>query len=320
MVLQLRKAGIREIKGNFFYKTSDIDCITEINESQPANVAYNSAVGTLNIARPDNLKNSIKVNDFMDSKQNGYLPIKNPTLFVAKLFRELASLHGIKIVAPEAYDSKRLALDTEIFLVHESPALKEIVKLMLNESVNEIAELLAIKTAQTIDGTREINSLTDVQEIITIWLKSKMPIDWENYYSQNASGLSSTSRITPNQFISILKKTVSLNLDDKSFISLLPISGWSGTLNSRLSDPQTNLRVYAKTGTVNYGDSLVGSLFANSNKELLFVILISDIDKRNLMDSKNNIFSSSDVKNSSSWTRKARILQDDLVKKWIKEN
>ena len=114
----------------------------------------------------------------------------------------------------------------------------------------------------------------------------------------------------------------SLSFKERGLLSLLPISGWKGTLKDHLWRPSTALKVWAKTGTLAYAKGLAGYFFNQANRKLIFALFISDIEKRKQLDAAGKLPPDSKallVQNEvvESWIERARQLETSLLTDWI---
>ncbi|MBF0429258.1 MAG: D-alanyl-D-alanine carboxypeptidase, partial [Magnetococcales bacterium] len=133
----------------------------------------------------------------------------------------------------------------------------------------------------------------------------------------NNSGLTATSRISPRQMVEILKFANASLASDRAFASLLPISGWKGTLSNRFAGPNAILRVWAKTGTILYGKALAGYLFTPQNRRLAFTIFASDFERRKAFDANMDKHTQEEISEGKSWNSQASGHISALVEKWL---
>lgn len=246
------------------------------------------------------------------------LPVKKPGLFTAQLFRKLCQQSGIELPLPE---EGFLPAKNKTVYVHRSQPLMELAESLLEYSNNLMSELLLLATARKLTGKALLTE--DAAKAVGDWFKQKIPeTDWSGFFLENGSGLSSANRVSPQQMIAILKFADSKMLGDRSYLSMLPIAGWKGTLRKRMNTPETAFRVWAKTGTINYSSGLAGYFFTENGKKLLFAIFVTDFAKRSESDSMLGVGSAPDLENAKvadGWITKARDIQDELLAKWIRE-
>ncbi|MEW6055333.1 MAG: D-alanyl-D-alanine carboxypeptidase/D-alanyl-D-alanine-endopeptidase [Bdellovibrionota bacterium] len=242
------------------------------------------------------------------------LPVYDPSLHAAQLFVRFCEMNGIEFTLPtergvEPKNAKRIA-------EHSSLELVRLAEMNLEHSNNLMSELLYLATARKLLG--KAVRYQDAVSSVSNWIKSRFPgADWTNYVGDNGSGLSVTARVTPLQMLEVLKFSEKASYAGRSYLSLLPISGWKGTLRKRLSTPDTAFSVWAKTGTVNYSSALAGFLFSKSKRKYLFVVFVTDFPKRAAFDAISSRASEDDLEAAERWIKQARKTQDALISSWI---
>lgn len=242
------------------------------------------------------------------------LPVKNPGLYTAGVFRKLCEIQGIKLPSPV---KKGKTSGLKILAEYKSRPLDLLIRNMLVTSNNLTAELLYITAAEKY-SENHAGAAGDNNMIEKYYAKSFPKIKWENFRIANASGLTTRNRATPEQTAAVLlfmEKT-----GDKGFMpeKILPVSGWDGTMRGRLDQPDTAFRVYAKTGNIFYATALAGIFYANSGKKYIFSIYVNDVNKRVIHDSKNEK-TISDTSNAGRWSTKGMASIDRFIRKMINE-
>ena len=121
--------------------------------------------------------------------------------------------------------------------------------------------------------------------VIAKWLKDNN-ISSDEVSIHDSSGLSRLDFVTPETFGKAIVFANQAKFSDV-FKNSLPISGTDGTLKGRLS----NLRgkVFAKTGTITYVNSLAGFVNASNGETYAFTIIVNNETRKNdctpIMDS-----------------------------------
>ena len=186
-------------------------------------------------------------------------------------------------------------------------------------SNNLTAELLTMQAAKKLSGKKQ--SIKKSAQIISKYLQSIVKgINFKNFNLANGSGLSTKTRVTPRQMLSFIIYADTVYNKENRFLTLLPISGWRGSLFNRVKDPDMAFRIWAKTGTIFYGISLGGFLYTESGRKLMFILLVSDIDARQRID-RIPLESKARWKAGQSaywWLKKNREMMEDLLMYWIK--
>ena len=325
MVRRLKATGVKQVEGSFYYDESLFFSqaeITSLEHDQDA--PYNAGVGPLSVdfnqyfAQYDQNRSEWFVvphfyqqtleqpshSKWMDDhdlskKTKRRIPVRKPALFTALLFRQLCNLEGIDLPLPQEGFSPG---KSRTIANHKSPPVIQMVKLMLEYSNNLIAESLAVMTAKKI--APQVRTSRDAAEQIAVWYRKKVPFFADQNFSlENGSGLTVNTRVSPRQMVHLLEFANQLTQFDLS--NLLPVSGWNGTLEERLFQPETAFRVWAKTGTMDFISSLTGYFYAKSGRKFIFAIFSNDLLQR----AENH--------DSKPWIEDRKKFQDELLSRWI---
>jgi D-alanyl-D-alanine carboxypeptidase len=89
-------------------------------------------------------------------------------------------------------------------------------------------------------------------------------------------------------------------------------------MKSKLENPDTAFRVYAKTGSIYYASALAGEFIASSGKKYLFSVYIANKEKRNLYTLSGN-GSIEKAKTAEKWSSIASKAIELFIDKQIKE-
>ncbi|MGI9504556.1 MAG: D-alanyl-D-alanine carboxypeptidase/D-alanyl-D-alanine endopeptidase, partial [Geminicoccaceae bacterium] len=349
----LARQPVRQIDGRFLIDDTALPRFTEIEPTQPTEAAYNPGVSALSVAfnrvnlrwrkrgvlavetvphleeasfvstKSDHLPPSgvqLKTLDGRDAiwqladkgarRSKRSLPVKDAGLFAGQTFRDLATLYGIDLPAPERLDR---AQKSRLLAVHESRPLRELVRDMLWYSNNLVAELIGLATAKTLDP--DVDRLDGSAGLVLSELERQLSdLSWDDAHLHNHSGLSSRSRLTPEQLAAILR----LGWDNGTLSGLLPGSGWSGTLARRFNGPDHALRVWAKTGSINYVTALGGYLMSSSHGPAAFVIMISDEKARAGYDAQPRRTRAIEKK-ARAWKDQAERAMNGIIERWLEQ-
>ena len=238
-------------------------------------------------------------------------PVSEPSLHTGEIFRRFSSAMGLEL--PEPVRGNAPGAECEEIARHESAPLVELVDRMLESSSNIQAELIGLAFSRSLGGTPA--SLQQSAARLADWWELREPgTHWSGLRLGNHSGLDANARITPLQMIAVLKRASRLRGLSRTFYSRLAVSGWKGWLKDRLDRPGTALRVWAKTGTMNYGVGLAGRLFGQSDRPVLFAIFISDLEMRAQIDAGKVPEIPAGI-----WNDKAKEAIDSLVRHWLTE-
>jgi serine-type D-Ala-D-Ala carboxypeptidase/endopeptidase (penicillin-binding protein 4) len=352
LVVRLENRGVRYVDGRFLVDDSVLPHFSEIAPGQPPEAAYNPGIGALSLAfnrvqvawrgggridaatlpplheavfegappgllppggvqleRNDERAVVWRVADRGRRRQMTELPVKDPGLHAGYVFRQLAGAQGISLDPPLRGVTPAGA---HVLAVHESVPLRYLVRDMLVYSNNMMAETIGLSTAARLGAVS--GGLSAAGDLLLDHLAQMMPdVDWRGAALGNHSGLDGTGRLTPRQLAAIVR----YGWQSDALPALLPGGGWSGTLIRRFDGTGQALRVWAKTGTLNYGSALAGYLFPMTDRPAVFVTMVSDVGARAAYDALLPYPGPAAQAAASRWLGRARALQDGLVESWL---
>jgi serine-type D-Ala-D-Ala carboxypeptidase/endopeptidase (penicillin-binding protein 4) len=243
------------------------------------------------------------------------LPVKNPALFTAHVFRKLCEMRGITLPLPEP---GKMPGNADTIDAHQGQKLTDLADITLTFSINLMAELMMLNASKELSGSA--GTLESAGRTITGYLSGRMKkTDWKGFRMINGSGLTVKNRITPEQMTSVLVYANSQNYDGKHFRDFLPASGWEWSLMNRLNDRDTAFHVWAKTGSINYALALAGYLYTKSHRSMAFAIFINDAAQRKIYDADPDRRNRESMRRVYTWQNSAKSLMDGIVAGWIRE-
>jgi len=320
LVQRLKDKGISKVEGSFYFDESFFVSRPAIDLDIDQDSSFNPGVSAL----------SSEFNRYYLNRKK--LPVKQPGLFTANLFRQMAAFEGIRLELPE---NGSLPKRSTSLIEYESPALVQLAGGILEYSNNLMAELVQLAAARKLVG-KALSQEDAAAEIAAWYRKNIQGVSWDGFDYKRGSG-DANPVMTPRQILAILKWGSEKRFLDRSLMSLLPISGWKGSLLERMSGPSTSLRVWAKTGTMSFGTSLAGYFYSQSGKKYIFALLCTDLAMRQLyeavhrrywntiaqnvaLDSSGDFSGISPADTSAQgkqWATDSRNLMDGLLRKWI---
>jgi D-alanyl-D-alanine carboxypeptidase/D-alanyl-D-alanine-endopeptidase (penicillin-binding protein 4) len=246
-------------------------------------------------------------------KGTHYLPIRKPALYTAHFFKKLCQIHKIYI----PYPTKSTVPDNASLLYsHKSKPLKTISAITLRYSINLMAELLFLTTAKKLANKKQ--SFIESGKIIKEYFVKTIPnINWKNFKIVNGSGLTSKNRITPEQMLAFMIYANNKDYEGHSFHYFLKTSGWSLSPTERFKNSDSDFRIYAKTGTINYAVSLSGYLYAKSGKKFLFAFFTSDKKLRDEFENNPKRRDKDSIKHAKKWHKEQIKTMDDIIIDWV---
>lgn len=245
------------------------------------------------------------------------LPLRAPGAWAARVLRQLAAQQGVALPEPVPGVARAGA---RVLASERSRPVTQLAEGALLPSNNPMAELLLLTTARKLGGRPR--GLDASAKAVEAWWRRTLPrVDWDGFALKNGSGLSVHSRVTPRQMVAALAHgRRRARVHGRPFFTLLPASGWSGTLAGRLYTPEAVLRVWAKTGSMDYATALTGHLFTRSGRELLFCILVSDLPQREAARARPvGSLAEAEARDGAAdaWMARARGVQDALLTRWV---
>lgn len=215
------------------------------------------------------------------------LSVHNPALWAARLFVDALKARGIA-VSGEAESRNARAPENmrfdptktnELAFVTSQP-LSEIAKKTNKESVNLNAELILRTLGRERGGIaaepeppgRERGDDETGLAVVRVWL-SRAEVPLSHIALHDGSGLSRLDLVTPESSARLLV-AMSRTGTAGVFKDSLPIAGRDGTLAGRLQNLSD--RVWAKTGSLTYDNSLSGYLVNAKGELLAFSIMCND--------------------------------------------
>lgn len=156
----------------------------------------------------------------------------------------------------------------------ESAPLHTLLKTMLKKSDNMIADTLFRTVGRhyfNVPGSWRAGS-----DAVRRILRQKANIDLGNSIQVDGSGLSRHDLISPETMMQVLQY-IAQNDQQLNFISLLPLSGYDGTLRYRggLHEAGVDGKLSAKTGSLSGVYNLAGFLTTASGQRVAFVQFLS---------------------------------------------
>ncbi len=321
----LRGVGVERVEGRFLYDETGLTALSQIEPSQPADAGYNPGVGALAFdfnrvlarrrphgeggavftASPVEFPglDAIAGPDFrrgLRAEGGEWRPVKAPGKYAAKVFRSLCRMQGVALPEPQPGATPA---EARLLAVHESPPLDAIARVGLEFSNNLVAEMVGLAASRAEMG----ENLT--LEASAAALSKRLGASW---FLTNHSGLSARSRVSPEQMAAVARRAHA-SLD--GFIALLPPSAWKEGLDGRFAERATALRVWAKTGTMNYASGMAGILFAHSGRRLAFALFVTDFERRGRYDADREAPGAEDA--AEAWRVRAKALEESLVTRWV---
>lgn len=169
---------------------------------------------------------------------------------------------------------KRVSEPGSVLAQTESAPLRNLLKIMLKKSDNMIADTVFRTIGHerfNVPGTWRAG-----QDAVRQILRQKANIDMGNSIQVDGSGLSRHDLISPATMMQVLQY-IAQNDQQLNIISMLPLSGYDGTLRYRggLHEAGVDGKLSAKTGSLQGVYNLAGFLTTASGQRVAFVQFLS---------------------------------------------
>ena len=240
----------------------------------------------------------------LPAKGEEWLPVANSSRTTADAFRAIAAGEGIALPEPSPAAMPEGARE---IVRHDSVPLTDIARAVLRYSNNLSAELIGLATSRRLTGTSL--PLAESGAALAAWWRTRLPdADWTGLVLDNHSGLSSDSRATPRQIVTMLEEAAGLP-DTIDFHELLKPIAWKGVKGS----------AHVKTGTMSYARGLAGYIDTAAGNRLAFAIFFNDAAKREALDKAFDPHVVVIDSLSRKWRNRALVLEQKLTTGWAEQ-
>lgn len=150
--------------------------------------------------------------------------------------------------------------------------LRETLKIMMKASHNLYAEMLLRNLGARTTGVGSVE--TGAAALERFLEKTGTP---KNGLSLNdGSGLSRKNLITPESVVRVLQY-MEQHPHRAVFLDLLPVAGRDGTLKNRMKKGPASEHIFAKTGTIEFVNTLSGYAIGKGGERLAFSIMVNNV-------------------------------------------
>ena len=328
LALSVRSAGIDKVDGRFLVDDTKFLRVDSVNPKQPLDAPYNAGIGPLALAfsrvtmvpdgkghyqtLPPLVERGPAWSIVANARPNRPrpIPVRDVGMHAARTLAWLMRSMGIEVPEPVRAQPPE---NSKPIATIESKPVAELVEDMLLYSNNQVAETLGLAVIAHL-GLR-VRTLEESARILAEHVIGKIDRgDWQNFYNANHSGLSPKTRVSVDQLGELLR----FGLEHHAMPEMLATSGWSGSLLKRLKNDPAALRVWAKTGSLDFVSALAGYLLADG-KLRIFALMIADEEARAAYDALD-IPTPAMRKAAQEWEVRAKKLQDELILGWLKQN
>lgn len=348
MAAQLKLAGVRQVTGDFVVQDGALPFTRSIDATQADQLGYSPAVSgiALNfnrvhfewkragkdyaismeararkfrpavaVAQMQIVNRSTPVYTYADDKGGDHwtvarkalgnegarwLPVRRPGDYAGDVFRTLAAAQGIKLKSPKVLAA--LPVGARVLVEHKSGELRGILRDMLKWSNNLIAEMVGMTATAARIGRPK--SMRASAEQMSEWAARRYGMVHTRLVDH--SGLGDESRMTAGDLVTALVQVHQRG-------HLRPMLK-EFTLRDSQGRPDTAhpIKVYAKTGTLNFVSGLGGFMTGPDGTELAFAIFSADADTRAKFKATEHEI----PPGARNWNRRAKNLQQKLIERW----
>ncbi len=344
---KLKAAGVREVTGQFKVWGGALPRFREIDRAQPDHVGYNPAISGIalnynrvhfewkrggngwtttmdarsnkyrpevTVARMQVVNRAVPVYTYSEkggvehwtvaSKALGnggarWLPVRQPEIYAGQVFRTFARAQGIVLGQPRLEQSKP---GGSVVASYASPELSTILRGMLKYSNNLTAEMVGL--AATVKRKGGAANLKSSATEMSRWAVGALGMSRARLVDH--SGLGDASRLTAADMARALVKVHAVG-------ALKPMLKPIALRNSKGGvDKSHPIKVFAKTGTLNFVSALAGYMRAPDGTELAFAIFAADEDIRARLRPEER----ERPQGARGWNGRAKKLQQKLIERW----
>lgn len=200
------------------------------------------------------------------------VPVDNPPLFLAGVFREVLGKKGIKVSGqPRLLGAEESDQTTWKPLTCTTSTMAQAVTVANTRSQNFYAEQILKTVGAEVRGEGSRSAGLEVIKELMF----KLGYEPREYQVEDGSGLCRENRFSP-EMITDLLVFMYQHKESETFVSSLPVSGITGSLHKRLRGPSYAGKVKAKTGYISKVCALSGYVETQGGDTLAFSILVND--------------------------------------------
>lgn len=221
-----------------------------------------------------------------------WLPVRRPELYAGDVFQTLCRARGLVLPAPETIEILPEGLQVAR---HDSPALTDILRDMMDYSTNLTAEAVGLAASGAGDVAGSGAAMAD-------WLRGQGIAG--AFVFRDHSGLAAESRVTARMLAQVMAGPGRAR-DLRRLMKHIPLRDAQGR---RIAGP---IRIEAKTGTLNFVSNLAGYAGHEDGPDIAFAILTGDEARASASRGQEL------PEGVAGWTKRARALQQALVEHWL---
>lgn len=198
--------------------------------------------------------------------------VPDPLSLLSNEFRKRLAEDGISISGETRFEKAKIkGVESVVLFVHQSPSLRDIIKVTNHESVNLFAEHFLKQLAFQHSGLGTTKGGCNF--IMDFW-KAK-GLDMNGFFMNDGSGLSRFNAITALQMVNILNYMKTKSAYSTDFFESLATVG-KGTITSFRTESFPVQCLRAKSGSMTRVRCFAGYLTTDSKRELSYSVMLNN--------------------------------------------
>ena len=198
--------------------------------------------------------------------------LPDPSALLASEFRKALTKNNILFSGETKFEKARNVDSTSVvYVVNQSPALREIIKVTNYESVNLFAEHLLKQLAFKSSG---LGTTKDGCKFVVEFWKDK-GLDMTGFFMNDGSGLSRFDAVTASQMVNILNYMKTKSVYSSDFYESLAAIG-KGTLTVFRNENFPNQCLRAKSGSMTRVRCYAGYLTTDGGRQLSYSFMLNN--------------------------------------------
>lgn len=347
MAAQLKKLGIREVRGRYLYNDNALPTVHEIDKGQPDHVGYNPAVSGLNlnynrvhfewkragkgysvaldarsekyrpevtVARMKIANRSLPVYTYKNNNNRDEWTVANRAL--GKGGSRWLPVRKPGLYAAEVFQT--FARSQGIVL--RKPARTSTVpkaRALVTHTSAPLQTILRLMLKYSTNITAEVVGLTASQK------RSGRQVSLKSSAAQMSKWANATLKLGGAKFVDHSGLGADSRVTPQGMVNAMLIAARSGDFSALLKDiPMRDakrrviknhpIKVVAKTGTLNFVSALTGYMTAPDGSQFAFSMICADTKRRQRLKEVDRESPSG----GREWNRRAKALQQNLIERW----
>lgn len=227
----------------------------------------------------------------MGKSGSRWLPVRMPELYAGDVFQTLCRAQGLALPTPAVISDMPEAHE---IASHSSPPLTEIIRDMLDYSTNLTAEVIGLAASGA-------GSIPASARMMQDWLAGFGLSGQAEFHDH--SGLSAANRVD-----ALLLASVMAGPGQRQGLEALLKD--IALRNAQGKEIPSDIKVRAKTGTLNFVSNLAGYMRTPDGRNLAFAVLTGDETRRASSEGQEL------PEGVLGWTKRSKALQQALIEGW----